>query len=95
MKLLYFYMRGCKECKRQSEEINCQKPSVNVVRLDVEDADTIRLCKKLRVGDAPTIVLMKDYDSTMDNETIQKNFIKKWVDFTKVEDINHYILSVR
>ena len=92
MKLLYFYMKGCKTCKQQDNEFNKHKPmNVDIVKLDVDDVDTIRLCKKLHIGDAPTMVLMKDYDSTMNREIIDKNFVKKWIDLTKTEEIEREI----
>lgn len=94
MKLLYFHMKGCKNCKRQDDEFNSNKPNVDIVKLDVEDIETIRLCKKLHVGDAPTLVLMKDYDSTMDMATLDKNFVKKWVDFTKTAVVNREVQSL-
>lgn len=73
MRLLYFYMKTCKQCRRQTEELDKNATDYEIERIDCESDEAPALMRRYRVGDAPTIIALND----------EGQVVIRWVDFTK------------
>lgn len=81
MNILYFYMKGCKTCRRQSEELDRNASGYGIKRVDCLSDEGPALMRRYRVTDVPCIILT--------NSMYQ--IVKKWVDYTPFKEIKPYL----
>lgn len=60
MKLIYFYSKTCKQCRLQAEEFEKNPTSLELKKMWIYDDGAPCLCRKYRVTDVPTTVLVDD-----------------------------------
>ena len=81
MKLLFVHSPTCRTCRNQAEELGKEAAGYDIERVDVTTADTAPLMRRYRITDVPTIIAV----------TSEGQCVKKWVDFTRFNEIRAFI----
>lgn len=81
IKLIYFYLKTCKECRRQEEEFEKHPPRYEMRRVEAYSEAGPPLMRKYRVTDVPTTVIVDECD----------RLIHMFIDFHTTTDIEDWI----